>query len=79
MLGIRLNQWNDQIPGQCFNASKIALPNARHPYVDQIYLGVTSFYLFGLLLNIVHPRIIGTLIMQEGLLSVSIAQFILHV
>lgn len=79
MLGIRLNQWNDRIPGQCFNASKIALPNARHPYVDQIYLGVTSFYLFGLLLNIVQPRIIGISTVQEGILTISIAQFILHV
>ncbi len=50
MFGIHLNEWNDGIPGQCFNASKIALPNSRHPYVDQIYLGVTSFYVIALLL-----------------------------
>ena len=48
MFGIRLNNWNDQIPGRCYSTSGIASPNAKHPLVDQIYLGLTSLYVLGI-------------------------------
>ena len=41
---IRLNDWDDSTPGQCYNASRIALPNSLHPHVDRLYVGITSLY-----------------------------------
>lgn len=81
IFGIRLNEWNDELPGRCFNASKIALPNARHPAVDQIYLGVTSFYVFGLLIvATVYCRAESLRAeSQKSVLVVGLIQFILHV
>lgn len=82
MLGIRLNQWNDRVPGQCFNASKIARPNARHPYVDQIYLGVTSFYVFSLLCSVIEGVLLGDRIpigRESSIITISLLHFILHV
>lgn len=49
LFGIHLNNWNDKVPGHCYNTSHLALPNAHHPYVDKIYLGVTCFYMFAVL------------------------------
>ena len=42
--GVRLRGWSDNIPGHCYEADRIALPNASHPYVDNIYLGITCTY-----------------------------------
>lgn len=49
MFGIRLNDWDDSTPGQCYSTSRIAVPDGLHPVGDQIYLGITSFYCFALL------------------------------
>ena len=49
MFGIRLNDWDDSTPGQCYSTSRIAVPDGLHPVGDQIYLGITSFYCIGLL------------------------------
>lgn len=48
MFGIRLNDWNDQLPGRCYSTSGISSSKAKHPLVDQIYLGMTSFYVLGI-------------------------------
>jgi hypothetical protein len=32
--------------GDCYNAAHLALPNARHPYVDHIYISITCLYVF---------------------------------
>ena len=80
ILGDRLNEWNDQISGQCFNASKIALPNARHPEVDQVYLGITSWYVFSLLLcATVYCRVEQIRSEWQGrILLISSLELILH-
>ena len=49
MFGIRLNDWDDSTPGQCYSTSRIAVPDGLHPVGDQIYLGIISFYCFALL------------------------------
>lgn len=49
MFGIRLNDWDDSIPGQCYSTSRIAALHGVHPMGDQIYLGITSLYCFALL------------------------------
>ena len=79
MFGIRLNDWNDGIPGQCFNPQKITPPNARHPLVDQVYLGVTSFYVFCLALYATLYRGVDDSNSQNDVLWVGSVQFILHV
>jgi heme/copper-type cytochrome/quinol oxidase subunit 4 len=42
-----LKGWNWNIGGHCYNPHKISLPTASHPYVDNIYIGMTCFYVFG--------------------------------
>ncbi len=81
MLGIRLNDWNDEIPGRCYRTSNIATPHAKHPLVDQVYLGITSFYVFDLMLVCVSfCRVRSTrLRWQKEIIYVGILQFILHV
>lgn len=49
MFAIRLNNWDDSTPGQCYSTSRIALPDGLHPDGDRIYLVLTSFYCFTLL------------------------------
>ena len=81
MMGIRLNDWNDEIPGRCYRTSNIATPNAKHPLADQLYLGVTSFYVFFLLLvAVILCRVPDTrLRWQTQIMMISVPQFILHV
>ena len=81
MLGVRFNDWNDASPGRCYNASKVALSNAKHPLVDQVYLGVTSFYVFGLMViaTILCREPITRLYYQETIITTSTLQFLLHV
>ena len=81
MLGIRLNGWNDALPGRCYITSKIALPGAKHPYVDQIYLGITSLYVYSLMSGAtILCRMPGQrLYWQKTIIIVGTMQFILHV
>lgn len=81
MLGIRLNDWNDEIPGRCYRVSNVALPNAKHPYIDHIYLGVTSSYVFfQLIAGTILCRVPDTrLYWQKTIILVGTLQFVLHV
>ncbi|KAI9154839.1 hypothetical protein HJFPF1_07398 [Paramyrothecium foliicola] len=42
--GIRLEEWNDDKPGLCYDASTIAFSDHAHPTIDQVYLGITCSY-----------------------------------
>lgn len=50
LFGISLGQWDNKVSGRCYDSHYLALPNAQHPYVDQIYLGVTCLYMFSVLI-----------------------------
>jgi hypothetical protein len=50
LFGVHLGKWDDKVKGHCYNSRGLALPDAHHPYVDRIYLGTVSFYMFVLLL-----------------------------
>jgi hypothetical protein len=50
LFGVRLKGWNWNIGGYCYNPHKISLPTASHPYVDNIYISMTCFYVFGSLI-----------------------------
>ena len=93
IFGIRLNDWDDSTPGQCYSTSRIALPDGLHPDGDQIYLGITSFYCFALLATATTknrtPRwqvdaqtavtFTFSLTWTHAVVVMSILQFILHV
>lgn len=81
MFGIRLNDWNDEVSGRCYNASRIALPNAKHPVDDQVYLGLTSSYVFSLLVIVtIYCRVQSLrLYWQKAVITVGALQYILHV
>ena len=49
LFGVHLGQWDDNVPGRCYNSHHLATPMARHPYMDQIYLGFTCLYMFTVL------------------------------
>ncbi|QKX62216.1 uncharacterized protein TRUGW13939_09375 [Talaromyces rugulosus] len=44
MFGMKLKTWDDDIPGQCYNADRISDSTSSHPYVDNIYLSLTCLY-----------------------------------
>ena len=50
VFGVHLGQWDNEIQGHCYDSHHIALPNAQHPYVDRIYLGITCMYMYVVLL-----------------------------
>lgn len=50
IFGNHLKHWDWFAPGACYNPQRIASPNASHPHVDRIYLGVTCFYMLGVLI-----------------------------
>lgn len=82
--GTRLREWDNQKPGRCFNTLGIAVPGARHPSVDHIYLAVTAFYAYVLLsLAIMYCRwqekeqIIRQ--RQKDILLISSIQFVIHI
>ena len=81
MLGVRLNDWNNASPGRCYSASRVALPNAKHPLVDQVYLGVTSFYVYCLMVSAtILCRIPSErLYYQKTIVTTGTLQFLLHV
>ena len=43
-LGQRLDHWDYERAGFCYNSDDLALPNAHHPTVDKRYLGITATY-----------------------------------
>ena len=81
IFGIRLNHWNDSTPGQCYSTSRIAIPNGMHPTGDQIYLGITSFYCFALIVTAISetrdPDQRDST--QKTVIAMGTLQFVLHV
>ena len=81
MFGIRLNDWNDDISGRCYSTSGISSPNAKHPLVDQIYLGVTFVYV----LSIANAAMVYCRVpsirqyWQMFIIIIGTLQFVLHV
>jgi hypothetical protein len=49
LFGLALNKWNPDELGHCYRYHLVALPDSSHPHVDKIYLGVTCYYMFSLL------------------------------
>lgn len=60
IFGISLEKWDDDAPGKCYVTRGIALPDASHPYVDRVYLGITSLYLFSSLTISVFVALMGS-------------------
>ena len=81
MFGVRLNDWDDSTPGQCYSTSRIAIPDGLHPVGDQIYLGITSFYCFALLSAATIESRLPSLRdnAQKTVIVMGLLQFILHV
>ena len=81
MFGIRLNDWDDSTPGQCYSTSKIAVPDGLHPIGDQIYLGITSLYCLALLTAAtIDSRVPNRRNdAQKTVIGMGSLQFVLHV
>ncbi|MCJ1409404.1 hypothetical protein MMC19_003485 [Ptychographa xylographoides] len=78
--GIALKSWDDNVPGHCYDTALIALPNASHPYVDNIYVAITCFYLFCVFVNAFSAMDSHISIQyQLTTLEVGALQFVLHV
>ena len=80
MLGVRLNDWNDDSPGRCYITSKVGSPNPKHPLLDQVYLGVTSSYASFLMVYaiIICRRPILRLYHQKTVVMTCTLQFAIH-
>lgn len=47
IFAVRLQKWDDNISAHCYRTAGISRPQDPHPYVDNIYLGLTFFYICG--------------------------------
>ena len=72
--GVRLNDWDDSIPGRCYYAGSIASPHAKHPRVDKIYLGITQLYL----IILIGLSTTNDPTWRAGIYPPAIMQFIVH-
>ncbi len=81
MYGIRLNDWDDSTRGQCYSASRIAVPDGLYLVGDQIYLGIISLYCFTLLfVAAIESRAPSQRDnAQKTVVGMGLLQFILHV
>jgi len=54
LLGKRLQKWDPEEEGHCYNNHLVSGDKASHPDVDHIYLGISSGWMFmGLLLSVI--------------------------
>ena len=53
--GIALNRWDSHVTGSCYITTGISAPTAEHPYVDKVYLIVTSIFVFFVLFAALPP------------------------
>jgi lysylphosphatidylglycerol synthetase-like protein (DUF2156 family) len=92
LFGIRLKNWSPTSPssdstgGTCYNPKLVAHPGARHPFVDDLYLGVTCFFFFmaafGAIFSNLYPKSAkdaNTLHPRYWLVFLALAQFPVHV
>lgn len=81
LFGVRLNDWNDEVSGQCYNSARTALLDSKHPYVDHIYLAITSLYVYAFFFAATTylriPRL--PVDFQGAILFYGLLKFILHV
>ena len=66
LFGQALVTWDENVAGRCYNTMSIASPDAAHPHVDLVYLGVTCSYLSLTLLFCLLPEI-STLVRPQHL------------
>lgn len=86
LFGKRLESWDYNSPGRCYNTTNLAHPSARHPYVDKIYLAFTCLYLLsGLMLAIavgveiqLTTKLTRLALAQVYALAIAFAQFPVH-
>ncbi|KAK8139462.1 hypothetical protein PG984_002842 [Apiospora sp. TS-2023a] len=62
LFGLKLRMWDNGVPGRCYNTDTISSRGAAHPYVDDIYIGITAFWLW-------VSMAICTAVAHENLLS----------
>ncbi|RMJ04789.1 hypothetical protein CDV36_014540 [Fusarium kuroshium] len=43
-LGTKLKNWDEKVPGRCYNTGLTASPDSMHPLAGMIYLGITCFW-----------------------------------
>lgn len=44
VFGLKLQGWDEDVQGACYHTNGLSTNNAAHPFVDEIYLGLTSIY-----------------------------------
>ena len=49
LFGVHLDQWDDNVPGRCYESRALSLAKSKHPHVAKIYLGITCLFMFVLL------------------------------
>lgn len=76
--GKSLEKWDDSVPGRCYMTERIARADARHPYVDRIYLGITCFYVFAALETVVIASLSTWKYFRYSAISIALLQYPLH-
>jgi hypothetical protein len=75
VLGVRLNEWDENEEGHCYYTKLVTAPSASHPKADKIYVGFCSAWL---LLCLVLA-VIGDTRHVKTVLVLALAQYPLHI
>lgn len=62
LFGLKLRMWDNGIPGRCYNTDTISARGAAHPYIDNIYIGITAFWLWvsmAICTSVAHENLLG--------------------
>jgi hypothetical protein len=81
IFGISLNNWDESVPGKCYNTKGIAAPGSKHPSGDRAYVGVTCFYFMSTLGGAIEYSIGDTkehVFRRFGIIQLSAIQYPLH-
>ena len=74
LLGVRLNEWNDDEEGHCYNSYLVTASENDHPSSDKIYLAFTSTWM---LLSLTMS-IFSTAKRVKKVLALALLQYPLH-
>jgi hypothetical protein len=79
ILEVRLNKWNEEEPGKCYNWHLTTSPHARHPNAEKTYVAVTGVWMLVSVFSAVFASVKKLDKKVKSVLALGLLQFPVHV